>query len=280
MVKRHFVANLETIETRDDSGTCRRCIRGYAAKFDSPSLDLGGFTEKIQRGAFKRSLMDADNDVMALYGHDYNQPIGRRSAGTLNIREDDDGLAVEIYPDNTTWGQNAYESVRSGNVKGMSFGFDVQQESWDRDSKVRTLQDIDLYEVSLTALPAYPSTEASVRALDEIKESYIRATEAKTKRVDGEDLSADDFLIVGDKDDPDTWKLPWHFSSEDKTKAHLRNALARFDQLTDVSEEDKKAAHTKLVDLCKKYGIDVSEDSRQKYHQEMARFLSRKYRTS
>jgi uncharacterized protein len=85
---------------------------------------------------------------------------------------------------------------------------------------------------------------------------------AKTKRVDGEDLTADCFLIVGDKDDTSTWKLPWKFSTEEKTKSHLRNALARFNQLTGVSEEDKKKAWTKLVSLCKKYGIEVSDDNK------------------
>jgi uncharacterized protein len=52
--------------------------------------------------------------------------------------------------------------------------------------------------------------------------------EPKTKRVDGEDLTADCFLIVGDKDDTSIWKLPWKFSTDEKTKSHLRNALARF----------------------------------------------------
>jgi hypothetical protein len=85
-----------------------------------------------------------------------------------------------------------------------------------------------------------------------------RAEEEKTKRIDGEDLKADAFLIVGDKDDTKTWKLPWKFASEEKTKRHLRNALARFNQLKGVSEAEKKAAWTKLVSLCKKHDIDVS----------------------
>lgn len=86
-----------------------------------------------------------------------------------------------------------------------------------------------------------------------------RADGKKTKRVDGEDLTADCFLIVGDDDDPTTWKLPVKFPDNDKTKAHLRNALARFNQLKGVSDEQKKAAWEKLVSLCKDNGIDVAE---------------------
>jgi ATP-dependent protease ClpP protease subunit len=87
----------------------------------------------------------------------------------------------------------------------------------------------------------------------------------KTKRVDGEDLTWDDFVIALDHDDPDTWHLPWHFSSIEKTKAHLRDALARFNQVEGLTTEQKHEAYTKLVHLCKKYGIHVSEKDGQRF---------------
>ncbi len=87
-----------------------------------------------------------------------------------------------------------------------------------------------------------------------------RADEKKTKRVDGEDLTSDCFLIVGDENDTSTWKLPWKFSTDEKTKSHLQNALARFNQLKDVSQEDK--AWKELVKLCKQYDIDVSDENK------------------
>jgi Escherichia/Staphylococcus phage prohead protease len=91
-----------------------------------------------------------------------------------------------------------------------------------------------------------------------------RADEKKPKRVDGEDLTSDCFLIVGDPDDTSTWKLPWKFSTNEKTKSHLRNALARFNQLKGVSDEDK--AWKKLVKLCKQYDIEVSEENSLRRH--------------
>jgi predicted RNA-binding Zn-ribbon protein involved in translation (DUF1610 family) len=90
----------------------------------------------------------------------------------------------------------------------------------------------------------------------------VGKAEAKTKRVDGEDLTAGDFLIATDKDDPETWKLPWKFSSEEKTVSHLRNALARFGQLQDVPVDVKAKAWKRLVGLCKKHGIEVSDDEK------------------
>lgn len=84
-----------------------------------------------------------------------------------------------------------------------------------------------------------------------------------TKSVDGENLTADCFLIVGDPEKTDTWELPWKFSTEEKTKSHLRDALARFDQVKGVSAAAKKTAWAQLVKLCKEHDIDVSEDDKE-----------------
>ena len=101
-----------------------------------------------------------------------------------------------------------------------------------------------------------------VKALQDEVNSLRRELlkDAKTKRVAGEDLPASAFLIVGDKDDTSTWKLPVVFSTDKKTESHLRNALARFNQLKGVSQEQKDAAWKKLVALCDKHGIEVSDE--------------------
>ena len=86
--------------------------------------------------------------------------------------------------------------------------------------------------------------------------------DAVTKKVDGEDLSADDFIYVGDPKKTATWSLPWHFSSEAKTKSHLRNALARFSQTDNIPAAEKPAAYKKLVSKCKAHGVDVAEEKK------------------
>ena len=97
-------------------------IVGYAAVFDTLSGDLGGFREKIARGAFADSLANND-EVHALYNHDSNILLGRRGAGTLRLLEDDHGLRIEIDPPNTTDGNNVVELLRRGDLASMSFGF-------------------------------------------------------------------------------------------------------------------------------------------------------------
>jgi uncharacterized protein len=83
---------------------------------------------------------------------------------------------------------------------------------------------------------------------------------AKTKRVDGEDLTASCFIYVGDAEKPETWALPWKFKSQAKIKSHLRNALARFNQTQKIPADKKAAAYKKLARLCKKYGVTVSDE--------------------
>lgn len=111
-----------------------------------------------------------------------------------------------------------------------------------------------LHEDALVIVRKHPDNRITV----------IRKEEKKTKRVDGEDLASSAFLIVGDKADTATWKLPVKFSTEEKTKSHVRNALARFGQLKDVSEEDKAHAWRKLKSLAEEHGIDVDEDAKEK----------------
>jgi hypothetical protein len=81
----------------------------------------------------------------------------------------------------------------------------------------------------------------------------------KTKRVDGEDLAPECFLIAGDLNDTETRKLPWKFSSKMKTRHHLLNCLMRFNE-TKASEDEKLVAWQKLVRLCKERSINPSTD--------------------
>ena len=84
--------------------------------------------------------------------------------------------------------------------------------------------------------------------------------EKKTKEVDGVELSASCFAYVGDAEDTSTWKLPIKFpGDEEKTKSHIRNALARFEQTEGMSADEKAKAKKKIVAAAKEHGIEVSD---------------------
>jgi hypothetical protein len=145
-------------------GDQKPLIRGYAAVFDKFSSDLGGFIEKIARGAFQKSLKS--DDVRALFNHDANYVLGRTKPGTLRLSEDDKGLAIEIDPPDTQWARDLQVSIDRGDISQMSFGFRVVADDWKHVNgkpSERTLTEVRLFDVSPVTFPAYPQTTVKVR---------------------------------------------------------------------------------------------------------------------
>lgn len=138
-------------------------ITGYAAVFDTWT-DIGGwFKESIRKGAFTKTIKE--NDIRALMNHNENYVLGRNKAGTLSLREDAKGLAVEIDPVPATWADDLIKSMRRGDVNQMSFGFMVNKAEYDYDKDERILTDVTLFDVSVVTYPAYPTTTAQVRSM-------------------------------------------------------------------------------------------------------------------
>jgi HK97 family phage prohead protease len=163
MEKETRVFKLDTIEVRQDEGE-PPTIRGYAALYDEPSEDLGGFVEVIERGALSKAV--GRDDVRALFNHDANYVLGRNRSGTLELVDDERGLQVNITPPPTQWATDLMTSMRRGDVDQMSFAFSVMDEEWGSkdDKPQRTLKSVKLYDVSVVTYPAYPTTSAAVRS--------------------------------------------------------------------------------------------------------------------
>lgn len=144
-------------------------IVGYAAVFNSPSEDLGGFIERIIPRAFKRSIT-SNGDVLALVGHERNLILGRTRNKTLTLTEDDHGLQVTIDLPDTSYARDLRESIARGDISGMSFGFNVPEGGAKMFREggriVRELLDIDLVEVSVVTMPAFLATSAELRSID------------------------------------------------------------------------------------------------------------------
>ncbi|MFK4507148.1 HK97 family phage prohead protease [Bradyrhizobium daqingense] len=175
------------IEVRDASAEqAGTIIRGYCALYDSPTIIGGEYTEKIARGAFSKTI--ATGDVVALLAHDWGRVLGRQAAGSLRLKDTPIGLSFELDVDaSTPSGQEALGTVRSRAVKGCSFGFRVLWHDWSDDDEMplRIIREIELYEISLLANPAYEATSAwissrsvaetnSQAALRRIREAQLR----------------------------------------------------------------------------------------------------------
>lgn len=161
------------LETRASSAgltATGKTIAGYAAVFNSPTNICDLWVEVIERGAFSDALASGE-DVLALYSHELERLLGRRSSGTLRLAEDDKGLRVEIDLPDTSDGRDVATLIERGDLKGMSFGFCVTRQEWDEtaDPPVRTIKAVDLREVTVTADPAYPDTEVGMLELEQCR---------------------------------------------------------------------------------------------------------------
>lgn len=175
----------DALEVRADED--RRMIVGHAAVFNRDSQPIFGlFIERIAPGAFARAIAEGQ-DVRALINHDDNLVLGR-TPKTLRLSEDATGLVAEIDPPDTSYAQDLMVSMERGDITQMSFAFSVRQETWERAAApngmdVRTLTDVDLYDVSAVTYPAYPDTDVALRSWKEWRRSigvpcrdeYLRA---------------------------------------------------------------------------------------------------------
>ena len=175
--KRVFGMEIRAVEADGDAPPM---LIGYPAKFNSWSVDLGGFRERIRPSAFKAALMSSD--VRSLYNHNSDMlPLGR-TPKTLRLAENGVGLQMEndlpIDPKTnelTRFANDLVIAINRGDITQMSFGFIVDRDGdeWlERDGQVsRTITNIrELLDVSPVVYPAYSKTRVSVRALDKVLE--------------------------------------------------------------------------------------------------------------
>ena len=159
-IERRFLTD---VELRINSQNGETIITGYAAVFNAWSSDLGFFKEKIDKGAFKKTIQE--NDIRALINHDPNLIIGRMKNKTLELWEDDKGLGFNIKLPETSYADDLRESIKRKDITQNSFGFQTIQDEWSKDGKKRTLKEVKLFDISPVTFPAYKQTSVKMRGL-------------------------------------------------------------------------------------------------------------------
>ena len=156
------------IEVRSDSVL----LDGYVNATGKDSKPIpsprGKFIEQIKPEAFQKSLEKRKN-VDLLLNHDKKRKLGSTSEGNLELFEDGIGLrAICTVKDPET-----VQKAREGKLRGWSFGFYPEKDSWiDQDgTQKRFIEELDLFEVSIiddTRMPAYVGTSIEMRYNKEI----------------------------------------------------------------------------------------------------------------
>ncbi len=173
----------------DGAGAKASVLSGYAAVFGVLSSEMGPqgkrFRERIMPGAFRSALASGEN-VLAFYHHGLaggmpgsTMPLGSTQDGSLRIHEDAHGLGFELELPDTTQGRDLAVLAKKGTVKGASFAFRGQRDTWHREQDgllVRTMHEIvGLRDVSPTHSPAYADTTIAIRSLEAWEGAVTRA---------------------------------------------------------------------------------------------------------
>ena len=143
-------------------------ISGYVNAVERESRVLhrvGGmpFREIVRQGTFAKALQNG-NTVNLMLNHE--RTICDTNSG-LELREDNIGLfAKAVISD-----KEVISAAKNGKLTGWSFGFKCKKDSWNDTGEIRTLEEIELDEVSiLTKTPAYTATSIELRDGDILRE--------------------------------------------------------------------------------------------------------------
>lgn len=140
-------------------------FEGYGSVFNI--TDRGG--DIVAPGAFADTLATAKAAgrlPAMLWQHRQAEPIGVYT----DMEEDSVGLRVKgKLALKTARGAEAYELMKMGALSGLSIGFRVRDDSWDRVTGVRTIKKADLFELSLVTIPMNDASRVSaVKAIEDM----------------------------------------------------------------------------------------------------------------
>lgn len=150
------------IKAAGDDGT----VEGYGSVFGVRD----NYDDVIAKGAFIQSLKDhkaAGTMPAMLWQHDADKPIGVWT----EMVEDEKGLRIKgQLAMETVKGKEAHALLKMGALNGLSIGFMSKEWAYDRETEVRTLTAIDLWEVSLVTFPANEKARVTnVKSADELQ---------------------------------------------------------------------------------------------------------------
>ncbi|MDR5777297.1 MULTISPECIES: HK97 family phage prohead protease [unclassified Caballeronia] len=147
------------VKSVDDAGH----FSGYGSVFGN----VDSYGEIVAPGAFGKSLKELQSSGRALpilWQHDTYTPIGSWSG----LKEDDHGLFGdgELWINDAPNAKIAYRGMKSKAITGLSIGYYVLDSSYNEKTGVRTLNELDLVEISIVTNPANP--DARIEAVKSV----------------------------------------------------------------------------------------------------------------
>jgi len=186
-------------ELKAAGGDAAMTFEGYGSVFNT----VDSYGDTIAKGAFKATLREwkatkkypkllLQHGGGGFFGGNADDmvPIGKWE----EMHEDDHGLYMKgrLFDVDTDRVKATYAAMREGELDGLSIGFRTRKSKMDEETGIRTLTDVQLFEVSLVTFPANdPARVTEVRS-DELPterefERWLRReagfTEAQAKAI-------------------------------------------------------------------------------------------------
>lgn len=130
---------------------------GYGSVFDV--IDL--YREVVAPGAFTQTLKDWEEEKRyppALWQHMSHEPVGPFT----KMLEDKKGLYLEgrLLVRDVQRAREARALMQANAISGLSIGFDVVIDEWNKETQLLTLKQVNLWEVSIVTFPANEAARA------------------------------------------------------------------------------------------------------------------------
>ena len=160
----HFQFDLP-LEVRAAAGedSDGRTLEGRIVPYDT-EIQVGETMESFAKGVFADTV---PGDVVLLWQHDVNQPIGRMSA----LTEEADGAYGTFRLADTDRAREALSLARDGILTGLSVGFTGLEARAGKGSRTHTKA--RLMETSLVTFPAYPQAGVLAVRMEERMEEPV-----------------------------------------------------------------------------------------------------------
>lgn len=146
------------------------------------------YFETIDRKAFDNADM---SDIIFQYDHE-GRVLARKSNNTLIVEAEDNGLFICADLGKSQASKEMFGEISSGLVTRMSWAFTVEEESYNSETRTRTILKVKkVYDVSAVSIPANDDTEISARSYakgvfevekQEMQEREITITKLKLRR--------------------------------------------------------------------------------------------------
>ncbi len=160
--------------------------------YEINSLFEGHFFERVDRGAFSKTIDESGAHVKVLFNHGFDPTIGEKVLGQIeSLTEEKDSPVGQVRLFDASYVRDLIPGLQAG-VYGSSFRMKVTRDEWEqapapsdhnpRGLPERTIKEVRLFEFGPVTFPANPAATAGVRSMTD---AYIEGLRSRDpQRVD------------------------------------------------------------------------------------------------